>query len=374
MRFFVVILFLSSAFFFTPFLSAEAQTREELEARIEVLRETLRELKAELQEKLFEENKDFRFERDLNIGSRGRDVEKLQNFLAYNTQFYPEKMVTGYYGELTSAAVTRLKIEYNISEPGFGEESREALNDLFQKRSSFVVSTSGFTLEPEGTSDDEDNNDEDPVEGDANINTSSLARQIHIEVNKTRVRNGLNALVWDEELARVAREHSQEQSRDNEEITESEYLCQYPIIRHEGFENGFSIRDRVMNSDISFRSVGENIAMIPAIKSRTYSYGVDEEMPKCPEREEFSIEDVSDEEEYLDYIDGLLDKSQSVGSVDFIRAKRYTEDEIVDLTIEGWMDSPGHRENILYPDYTHSGIGVVRVNEYLIITHNFIGR
>lgn len=32
----------------------------------------------------------------------------------------------------------------------------------------------------------------------------------------------------------------------------------------------------------------------------------------------------------------------------------------VEQAVAGWMKSPGHRENILHPDYTHSGIGIWR--------------
>lgn len=45
----------------------------------------------------------------------------------------------------------------------------------------------------------------------------------------------------------------------------------------------------------------------------------------------------------------------------------FTPEEIV----QGWMDSPGHRANILSPDYTHLGIGVVTTGSKLWATQNF---
>ncbi len=39
----------------------------------------------------------------------------------------------------------------------------------------------------------------------------------------------------------------------------------------------------------------------------------------------------------------------------------------------GWMDSPGHRENILGPGYTHLGVGVMAKNREIDATQVFIG-
>ena len=39
--------------------------------------------------------------------------------------------------------------------------------------------------------------------------------------------------------------------------------------------------------------------------------------------------------------------------------------------MEGWMNSPGHRRNILSENYTHEGVGVVVVGRYHFATANF---
>lgn len=45
----------------------------------------------------------------------------------------------------------------------------------------------------------------------------------------------------------------------------------------------------------------------------------------------------------------------------------------VQMAVEGWMNSPRHRDNILNPSFTHTGIGVVRGRDNsLIITQDFI--
>jgi uncharacterized protein YkwD len=40
--------------------------------------------------------------------------------------------------------------------------------------------------------------------------------------------------------------------------------------------------------------------------------------------------------------------------------------------VEGWMNSPGHRENILRPEYRETGIGVWRVGNTYYFTQLFL--
>ncbi|MDY0150733.1 MAG: CAP domain-containing protein [Candidatus Cloacimonas sp.] len=47
--------------------------------------------------------------------------------------------------------------------------------------------------------------------------------------------------------------------------------------------------------------------------------------------------------------------------------KFFSPAEIVD----GWMNSPAHRENILHADYTHLGVGVVLSGETMLATQSF---
>jgi uncharacterized protein YkwD len=46
--------------------------------------------------------------------------------------------------------------------------------------------------------------------------------------------------------------------------------------------------------------------------------------------------------------------------------------KLTDDIMNGWMNSPGHRANILRDDYTHLGVGVVLKNGEVYATQNFI--
>jgi uncharacterized protein YkwD len=44
------------------------------------------------------------------------------------------------------------------------------------------------------------------------------------------------------------------------------------------------------------------------------------------------------------------------------------------LIVDGWMTSPGHRRNILDPNYTHLGVGVAAKDKMCYATQVFAGR
>lgn len=52
--------------------------------------------------------------RQLDIGDRGSDVTSLQSWLATDVTLYPQGLVTGYFGNLSSAAVSRFQCRNNI--------------------------------------------------------------------------------------------------------------------------------------------------------------------------------------------------------------------------------------------------------------------
>lgn len=70
-------------------------------------------------------------------GSKGSDVTALQNFLKLQGKdIYPEGLVTGYYGSLTTQAVQKFQEKYGIAAPGVtgygnvGPKTRAKINSL----------------------------------------------------------------------------------------------------------------------------------------------------------------------------------------------------------------------------------------------------
>lgn len=54
----------------------------------------------------------------LDMGSTGLQVTELQTYLATNVSIYPERLVTGYFGSLTQAAVQRFQTAQGIVSAG----------------------------------------------------------------------------------------------------------------------------------------------------------------------------------------------------------------------------------------------------------------
>lgn len=67
--------------------------------------------------------------RQLDIGASGSDVTALQIFFAQDSSLYPEGLVTGYFGRLTSAAVSRFQTRNGLPAVGrVGPRTLVALN------------------------------------------------------------------------------------------------------------------------------------------------------------------------------------------------------------------------------------------------------
>lgn len=52
----------------------------------------------------------------------------------------------------------------------------------------------------------------------------------------------------------------------------------------------------------------------------------------------------------------------------------YPDPEIPRRSLTGWMNSPGHRANLLKPEFTHLGVALVRQGRQVMVVQNFIGR
>ena len=78
------------------------------------------------------------------------------------------------------------------------------------------------------------------------VAASSLERQAFNAINSERAKKGLSPLIWDGELCRVARRHSESMGRLN-------------FFDHQG-PDGTNLLDRVTASGINWKSLGENIA------------------------------------------------------------------------------------------------------------------
>jgi uncharacterized protein YkwD len=156
-------------------------------------------------------------------------------------------------------------------------------------------------------------------------NTPSLAATIHDLINKERKQEGLKPLQWDQSLANIAFEHSKD-------MAERDY---FDHVSPEGEDFADRYAQHNYHKDTRVGDTvyvgGENLSLTNVVRSYTYD-------PETNQVHEYEYNDL---------------------------------DELADSTVQGWMDSPGHRENIVTP-FTREGIGIyVTAEGEVYITENF---
>ncbi len=154
------------------------------------------------------------------------------------------------------------------------------------------------------------------------IDKSWLERRIHVLINIERRRAGLRPLALNRKLSAIARRHSRDMA-DRDYFSHMTPGGRSPLDRYR--ESGFACRVREGGR---IYLGAENI-----FQNDLYS----------------SIE----------YIDGRAYYNWN------------SMEEIARSTVEGWMESPGHRRNILTRAFRSEGIGVAIRNGKVYITQDF---
>lgn len=220
-------------------------------------------------------------------------------------------------------------------------------------------------------------------------NYTELEKVIFDAINSEREKAELSALRWNNELSRVARIHSADLAQENEKFTGQDRTCDYPLIHHENLSNGAYNGDRLKNQGIHYYSqAGENIALISTARYQiTYEEGnpIGAEIDNCPvEREGLdsafrsSLEKLEEEEDKFQLIRDELVKREKLYQEKTLTEKFdvtfFDNDYLSSESVLGWMNSPGHKENILHEDYDETGVGAVVARGYLFVTQTFIKR
>lgn len=166
------------------------------------------------------------------------------------------------------------------------------------------------------------------TEAQPGIAADELERQIHQQINRERQRHGLSQLNSDELLATIARQHSRDMAR-------------YHFFNHTNLQGEGPVErakrlgwDRKKQADANTWAIGpgENI-----------------------------------------FMNHLYDKVVTTKQNGVAVKKEYvwkTPEEIAESTVQGWMDSPPHRKNILSPKYDQQGIGVTISGHEIYVTED----
>ncbi|MBL6985982.1 MAG: CAP domain-containing protein [Methylobacter sp.] len=160
------------------------------------------------------------------------------------------------------------------------------------------------------------------------ITAAELERQIHLRINRERQNHGLSQLDSDELLAAIARKHSIDMAR-------------YHFFNHTNLQ-GEGPLERAKNQGWDKKKqAGAN----------TWAIGPGENI----------------------FMNNLYDKIVTTKQNGVLIKKEYlwkTSEEIAQSTVQGWMDSPPHRKNILSPKYDQQGIGVAISGHEIYVTED----
>lgn len=148
------------------------------------------------------------------------------------------------------------------------------------------------------------------VSVDTSLNDSKAERWVHRYVNRERSKRGLSNLSYDTDLAAIAQSHS-------DDMDEHDYFS------HTG-RNGATFNDRYQRFGYSCR--------IPTGGNR-----------------------------YLTGAENIWSSGRS-----YVSEKKLAKD-----IVESWMNSPGHRRNILTGAFRHEGIGINASGTTVYATQNF---
>lgn len=162
--------------------------------------------------------------------------------------------------------------------------------------------------------------------------TVVLEWESHRMINEIRIEQGRRLLIWDSSLAEIARAHSSDMMK-----------------------NGFFSHDNLKGQDPTDRGM---IAGYPCRKSRSIGLGENILMGYLSQSTNPFI---------------IVRAWWNNQSADDLRLRERAKNQIDEakIAVQRWMDSPGHRGNILDSHYDRSGIGAAFQDGTYYLTQNF---
>ncbi|MCB1044518.1 MAG: ankyrin repeat domain-containing protein [Acidobacteria bacterium] len=160
------------------------------------------------------------------------------------------------------------------------------------------------------------------------INTNRVALLVHEKVNLFRAKLGLTSLDYDDRLAQIAALHSKDMA-DHAFIDHVNPRGEDPTRRAESA--GYEIIGKTLDGQTKI-GLGENIYQGHLFKSSSY------------------------------YV------QKGVKHVEHVWLQ---EQELAEAAVQGWIESPGHRRNLLGAQYSRQGVGIaIGQDQKVFITQN----
>lgn len=148
------------------------------------------------------------------------------------------------------------------------------------------------------------------------IDPEQLALLIHEKINQKRLEHGLEPLEMNEQLCEIARNHSRDM-----------------VLQH------FFSHINPQGEDPAMRGRRQGWDKKKRIDADTWAVGLAENI----------------------FLNHLYDRVTTITENGVVVEKQYawkSQEDIAHSTVKGWMDSLGHRKNLLSPQFDQHGVGV----------------
>ena len=159
------------------------------------------------------------------------------------------------------------------------------------------------------------------------VNELDLARDIHDAVNKERERHGLSPYAWADSLSDIASVHSADMAK-----------------------HGFFAHENLSGNTVNERAIKLGQRCERQIDDRRMAVGFGENLAK---QSHFT----SVRANFADY-----DRSE----IKRLSFRWLPLQHVVDATVNGWMNSSGHRSNILHDHHQAQGISISRSDDQVM--------
>ena len=175
-----------------------------------------------------------------------------------------------------------------------------------------------------------------PSLSDANLASApeldllEVAKKIHAIVNRERLKMNLKSLAWNDEVALIARAHSEDMAKRDfySHLNPDKEDPSARAVRH-GWANS---KASSSSADARVSGLAENIGRI----GRYHSFR----------------REVRD------------------GKVLRVIFRWYSSEQMAEQVVKGWLNSPSHRKNLLDPEFELEGIGLGVRREHVYVTQN----
>jgi uncharacterized protein YkwD len=216
-----------------------------------------------------------------------------------------------------------------------------------------------------------------------------IEKEIHRLVNEERLEDGSRSLVWNDEVATVAREHSLNIANKNQAFTGLGASCDFPLIHHVGLDFGSLNSERLNNRGVYyFSKTGENIALVSSVGIMVRFARDDllkQETEECVQIRETWDQEFSEaqseaisQQVKINLVRAEIDRRTAAfdlgHQLEIAETDWYNEDRVASSAVTGWIESREHQENMLLPAYDEAGVGTAYVNGYVIATQVYITR